>query len=103
MPWMFSEDGRGDSGSMSDAYWLDETGELQCEKGARPRVGVAMRVGTSSSRSYSAQDYWSTTIITEIISDTKDEVVFKTGNSTYTWRADNSPGMSILRQGKNDG
>lgn len=57
------------------------------EHAARPRVGVAMRVGTMFARSYQAQDWWQTTVIKEIVKDTPEEVVFKTlSGSEYTWK-----------------
>jgi hypothetical protein len=37
-------------------------------------------------RSYSFQDYWTTTLVTEIIEEREDYVKFKTGNSVYEWR-----------------
>jgi hypothetical protein len=78
-------DGAGDSGHMSLAIYKDDKGTIQMEENARPRVGVSMRVGSHYARSYSAQDWWQTTYIQEIISETPDQVVFKTGNSVYTW------------------
>lgn len=85
--WMFDKKGRGDSGPMSIALWKDDENTIQQERDARPRIGVAMRVGTYMARSYSAQDWWQTTLIKEIVKDTPDEVVFKTqSGSEYTWR-----------------
>ncbi len=83
-------DNAGDSGIMSQAIWLDEEGKIRIEENARPRVGVAMRVGSSIGRSYAEQDWWMTTPITEIledyIEDDKEVVKFKTRNSVYVWR-----------------
>jgi hypothetical protein len=50
-----------------------------------------MRVGSGIARSYSAQDWWQTTVITEILEDKINEdgteyVRFKTGSSIYEWR-----------------
>jgi hypothetical protein len=86
-------DGAGDSGPMSMALWVDkDTGEVTTEGNAIPRVGVAMRVGSIYGRTYSAQDWWQTTTITEILEERTDpedpnflSVRFKTGNSTYEW------------------
>jgi hypothetical protein len=78
-------DGVGDSGPMSLAIWVDDNGKEQVEHGARPRVGVQMRVGSITARSYEAQDWWQTTTITEILEESENQVKFKTGNSTYTW------------------
>jgi len=94
-----TSDGMGDSGSMSMALWLSDIAEgveqRSTQHEARPRVGVAMRVGSRASRSFSAQDWWQTTLITEILEesseqtedgDTVEVVRFKTGNSTYVWK-----------------
>ncbi len=80
-----TRDGAGDSGAMSMALW-QEDGEIKYEHGARPRVGVAMRVGSISGRSYSSQDWWQTTLITEILSESEEEIHFRTGNSEYIWK-----------------
>jgi hypothetical protein len=81
-------DGAGDSGGMSIAFTYDD---LETEENARPRVGVAMRVGSHFARSYNAQDWWQTTLITEILEEKTEEegvdyVRFRTGNSVYEWR-----------------
>jgi hypothetical protein len=82
-------DGAGDSGGMSMALW-EENNDLKFEHGVIPRVGICIRVGSIYARTMEAQDWWQTSYITEIISDEKTdkyhEIVFKTGNSTYTWR-----------------
>ncbi len=78
-------DGTGDSGAMSIAYKVDEHGKM-IEMGNRPKVGCYMRVGSVTARSYSFQDYWTTTLVTEIIEEREDYVKFKTGNSVYEWR-----------------
>lgn len=95
-----TRDGAGDSGPMSDAYtpiYDADTGKLvnyTTEHNSEPRVGVVMRVGSMFARSYSAQDWWQTTLITEILErrvDPKDPesvyVRFKTGNSEYEWQS----------------
>ena len=79
-------DGAGDSGPMSEAAWLDEDGKVQVEENARPRVGVAMKVGTYFARTMSSQDWWMTTPITEILEDEGNRVRFRTGNSVYVWK-----------------
>lgn len=97
--WMFrTRDKMGDSGGMSMALVpsYDENGkvvDVQYINNARPQVGYVMRVGSGYARSYSAQDWWQTTVITEILEDTINEdgseyVKFKTGNSIYEWRKD---------------
>lgn len=84
---MYDKRGRGDSGGMSMALWPSDKPEgIEHENNARPRVGVAMRVGSIIVRSYSTQDWWQTTLIKEIIEDTPNKVVFKTtSGSEYTW------------------
>lgn len=97
--WMYRErDGRGDSGSMSMALIpaYDENGkvtDVQYVHNARPQVGYVMRVGSGIARSFSSQDWWQTTVITEILEDKINEdgseyVKFRTGNSIYEWRKD---------------
>lgn len=78
-------DGAGDSGGMSIALSYDATG-LVIEDNARPRVGVAMRVGSHFARTYNAQDWWQTTLITEILEESEEVVRFRTSNSVYEWR-----------------
>ena len=57
-----------------------------------PVVGCSVLVGSVTARSYSAQDYWLTTVVTEILEEIKDEdgmmelVRFKTDNSVYELR-----------------
>lgn len=86
MPSMYDTRGRGDGGAMSMAIYKGDDGELVFEHDTRPRVGVAMRVGSLFGRTFSSQDWWQTTIITEIVEDTPDKVVFKTNSgSVYTW------------------
>lgn len=84
-----TRDGAGDSGMMSQALVRDDDGGIK-SVGSEPVVGAAMRVGSITARSYSSQDWWMTTPITEIISDvTTDDgrtVTFKTGNSEYVWK-----------------
>ncbi len=97
--WMYRErDRRGDSGGMSMALVpsYDENGkvtDVQYIHDARPQVGYVMRVGSVYARSFTAQDWWQTTVITEILEDTINEdgseyVKFRTGNSIYEWRKD---------------
>lgn len=90
-----TRDGAGDSGPMSDAVtpiW-DDNGKLVdkiIEHGARPKVGAVMVVGSPFARSFSAQDWWQTTPITEILEERTDDgteyVRFRTGNSEYEWK-----------------
>lgn len=83
-------DSAGDSGQMSLGLVpvYDENSvpiDLNYEHNCRPRVGIVMRVGSLTAQSYSYQDYWQTTLITEIIDETENCVKFRTGNSVYTW------------------
>ena len=78
-------DGAGDAGGMSLALWIGEDGEVQQQYNARPKVGVCLRVGTMVARSYNAQDWWQTTMITEILEESQNYVKFRTGNSIYEW------------------
>ena len=86
-----TRDHAGDTGTMSTAFWPEEGGGWASEDNAEPRVGVAMRVGSSYGRSYSQQDWWQTTMITEILETQETpegkSIRFKTGNSEYEWRA----------------
>ena len=90
-------DGAGDEGQMSTritpTFDMDtgKVSDIQYEENAEPKVGSAMRVGAHYARTYSAQDYWQTTIITEILeekilTDGHKYVKFKTGNSEYVWQ-----------------
>jgi len=77
-------DGAGDSGSSSLLIW-EENGKRKSEYG-RPRVGVRVQVGSVTARSYSDQDYWQTTEVTEILEESNDRTKFKTrSGSTYIW------------------
>jgi iron complex outermembrane receptor protein len=60
---------------------------------AAPEVGAVMIVGSYSARSYSHQDYWQTTRVTEIVESWTEAfgnheieyIRFRTGNSEYIW------------------
>lgn len=79
-------DGAGDSGQMCLGLW-EENGEVKVEENAKPRLGIALRVGSSYARTMSAQDWWQTSYITEILEEKEDYVKFRTGNSIYIWKA----------------
>jgi len=53
--------------------------------GHKPMVGYCLKVGTLTAGTFSNRDWWMTTPITEIISETEDEVKFKTQNSEYVF------------------
>lgn len=82
-------DKAGDSGPMSRRIWPDR----REDKENTPIVGAAICVGSIYARTYQAQDWWQTTLVTEIVSDDVDDytgertIVFKTSsNSTYIWK-----------------
>lgn len=77
-------DGAGDSGPMCQI--LDEESYSLIEGEKRPRVGCGVRVGSYYARTYSAQDYWQTSPVTEIIEEREDYIKFKTRSSEYEWR-----------------
>ena len=91
-----TRDGAGDSGLMSLAQiptFDQDTGKMMDVEeihNARPQLGASMRVGSITGRTFAAQDWWQTTMITEILEtqETPDGkyVRFKTGNSEYEWR-----------------
>lgn len=76
-------DGAGDSGARCESIRWNEDGTLKEVVGSRPVVGCSMLVGSLTARSYSNQDYWLTTKVTEILEERDDYVKFKTGNSIY--------------------
>lgn len=86
-----TRDDAGDSGGMSlgliPTYDMDtnQVTKVDYENDARPRIGMALRVGSLYARTFSGQDWWQTTLITKILEDTPGYVRFKTGNSEYEW------------------
>jgi hypothetical protein len=89
-------DGRGDSGARVEAIAWNEDGSFKEIVGHRPMVGYSLLVGSVTARSYSSQDFWLTTPITEILEEeerTGEEdgyyCKFKTGNSEYEFFAGN--------------
>jgi len=48
-----------------------------------PTVGCSLLVGSVTARSYSDQDYWLTTKVTEILEESEVGYKFKTENSIY--------------------
>lgn len=82
-----TRDGVGDDGPMSDIGRINpETNQPEWKHGERPTVGWVVRVGSPYARSYSAQDWWQTTPVTEILENRESYVRFKTGNSEYEWK-----------------
>lgn len=80
-------DGKGDMGGLSQAIKWNENGTFKEVISERPTIGCSMLVGSVTARSYSDQDYWLTTEITEILEESDDYVKFKTKNSEYQWWA----------------
>jgi hypothetical protein len=78
-------DGKGDMGACSQAIEFDEDGKFKRVVASMPTVGYSMLVGSVTARSYSDQDYWLTTPVTELLVDEPDYVKFRTGNSVYEW------------------
>lgn len=77
-------DGAGDSGSL--LHPVDRMkGEQYVDRNGWITVGMAVLCGSARARSYSAQDYWLTSNVTEILDVSTDgrEVKFATGNSIY--------------------
>lgn len=95
--WMFAIDNqgepivhKGDSGPMSIAYPVEGDKLGTPNYNAEPKIGCCMQVGSPYGRTFSGQDWWMTTPVTEIVSrevaeDKTITVVFKTKNSTYKW------------------
>jgi len=101
-------DGRGDEGASVLAIRQNpETGKLESKQTAMPIIGWALQVGSVTARSYSNQDWWMTTPVTEIL-EAKPEgdlmyVKFKTGNSIYEfWGGDTSLVAEMLREIRKD-
>lgn len=75
-------DGAGDSGPMCQV--IDGESWKPIEGETRPRVGCAVRVGSYRASTYGS-DYWTTTVVSEILEETETSMRFKTGNSVYKW------------------
>lgn len=89
-------DNRGDSGpswSLFDADATIKSKQYQWVNDARPgevRIGCGIRVGSLTARTYSAQDWWQCSGVSEILETSEvDEngeyewIRFKTNKSTY--------------------
>jgi len=72
-----------DGGARVEAIKYDSNGICEGVVGNEPIVGCSLLVGSITARSYSNQDYWLTTEITEILEKTDKYVKFKTLNSIY--------------------
>ena len=78
----------GDSGSMSTFIYQDDEKQIQYEHNSKPRIGGVIRVGSLYARTFVAQDWWQTSLITKILEETENYVKFKTLNSIYEWRVE---------------
>jgi len=76
-------DGAGDSGARVVSIRWKKDRTFDRIEGSRPIVGNSMLVGSVSARTYSRQDYWLTTPVTEILEERKNYVKFRTENSIY--------------------
>lgn len=78
-----TRDGAGDSGARVEAIAWNEDGTFKEVVDNKPVVGCSLLVGSVTARSYSGQDYWLTTTVTEILEEREGYCKFKTGNSEY--------------------
>lgn len=76
-------DGAGDSGARIEAIRWNDDGTFKEIAGDKPIVGCSLLVGSVTARSYSDQDYWLTTVVTEILEERDGYIRFKTSNSEY--------------------
>lgn len=76
----------GDTGARSEAIEWNEDRTVKQIVSNRPTIGCSMLVGAMTARSYSGQDYWLTTPVTEILEEEENYVKFKTTNSVYEWK-----------------
>jgi len=81
-------DGAGDSGPMLMPF--DWSKRAEVGKNGTIQIGLGVKCGSIYGRTFSNQDWWLTTPVTEIIEQGKDKdgswVKFRTGNSVYTVR-----------------
>ena len=75
-----NRDGEGFSGSRIDSF--DPNNKMKLS-GHEPKVGHCLLVGSITAGTFSARDWWMTTPITEIISESENEIRFNTKNSSY--------------------
>lgn len=82
-------DEKGDVGGSSQAISWNENGTIKNVVDYKPTVGCSLKVGSVTARSYSSQDYWLTTEVTEIVEEIENDethyIRFKTENSEYEW------------------
>jgi len=82
------KDGAGQNGAVVKAIKWNEDGTFKEVVGSVPVVGCSVMV-ESRAGMFTSQDYWLTTVVTEILEERKSEdgkfeyMKFKTGNSIY--------------------
>lgn len=78
-----------ESGARVEAIEWNDDGSYKETHGGMPKIGCSVLIGSVTARSYSSQDYWLTTPVTEIIEERRNEeglleyVRFRTKNSEY--------------------
>lgn len=72
-----------EGGARVEAIKWKEDGTYDEVVDHKPVVGCSLLVGSVTARSYSDQDYWLTTPVTEIIEENNVHTLFKTQNSIY--------------------
>ena len=77
MPTLFKihPDGRREfkeQGQRVEAIAWNEDRTFKEVVDTKPVVGCSLLVGSVTARSYSAQDYWLTTVVTEILEEERD-------------------------------
>lgn len=78
-----------DAGKRIQAIAWNEDRTFKEVVSNEPTVGCSLLIGSITARSYSDNDYWLTTPITEILEEERDEdddviaIRFKTENSEY--------------------
>lgn len=81
-----------EQGQRVEAIAWNEDGSFKEVVDSKPVVGCSLLVGSVTARTYSSQDYWLTTKVTEILEERRDEkgylefVKFRTENSLYEIR-----------------
>lgn len=81
-------EGIKEQGSCVEAISWNEDRTFKAIEGDRPIVGCSLRVGSVTARTFSSQDWWLTTVVTEILDEQEHEgkleyCKFKTENSVY--------------------
>lgn len=82
------KDDAGDFGDMCmSAYLENDSNKIIYSHDARPEVGATLRVGTMYTGTMKWENWWQTSIITEIIEESENEVKFRTtSGSDYIWK-----------------